>query len=218
MTNPINQLINHIELELSTQGNEILLDSKISPPDKGDLGGCELSQINQQVQSCKQCSLHKTKTNYVFGQGNPNAKIMFIGEAPGAEENEQGKPFVGPAGQLLTKMIEAIGLKREEVYITNILKCHPPENRDPKPDEIQKCFPYVQKQIETVKPKVICALGAFAAQTLLNTEEPITSLRTKTHEYKGIKVIPTFHPAYLIRNPDKKKLAWEDLQLLLSLL
>jgi DNA polymerase len=148
----------------------------------------------------------------VFGTGNPQAKLVFVGEAPGRDEDLQGEPFVGLAGQLLNKIIQAIQLGREQVYIGNIIKCRPPENRNPEPDEIMACEPFLIKQLQVIRPKLICALGAFAAQTLLKTEEKISSLRGKFHEYQGIPLMPTYHPAYLLRNPNRKREVWEDMK------
>jgi uracil-DNA glycosylase family 4 len=164
------------------------------------------------VLKCVKCPLAKTRINVVFGEGNPKAKLMFIGEAPGADEDEQARPFVGRAGQLLTKIIEAMGLKREDVYIANILKCRPPENRNPLPEEIECCSPYLLEQVRIIGPKVICALGKFSSQTLLNTETPISQLRGNFHDYHGTKLMPTYHPAYLLRNPSEKKTVWEDMK------
>ena len=171
-----------------------------------------LTGLADEVSPCVRCSLSKTRKNVVFGAGSPNAKLMFIGEAPGAEEDNQGRPFVGRAGQLLTKIIESIGLKREDVYIANILKCRPPGNRNPLPGEIATCSPYLIRQIELIKPKVICALGKFAAQTLLNSEMTIGKLRGTFYYYRGIKLMPTYHPAYLLRNSSGKKEVWIDMQ------
>ncbi|MFH1798919.1 MAG: uracil-DNA glycosylase [Candidatus Omnitrophota bacterium] len=175
--------------------------------------GDTLEALRARVFSCCNCALAETKTNFVFGDGSIKARLMFIGEAPGAEEDKQGLPFVGRAGGLLTKIIEAIGLKRQDVFIANILKCRPPENRNPLPNEIVACLPYLLKQIELIKPKVICALGKFAAQTLLNTETPISKLRGKFYDYNGTRFMPTYHPAYLLRNPAEKKCVWEDMKL-----
>ena len=172
----------------------------------------DLESLKKEVLSCKGCSLCKTRTNVVFGSGDPKAKLMFVGEAPGEEEDKQGLPFVGRAGGLLTKIIEAMGLKREDVYIANILKCRPPNNRPPLPEEIAACGTNVKRQVEIIKPRVICTLGKFASQTLLGTETPISALRGNFYEYNGIKVMPTFHPAYLLRNPDDKKLVWQDMK------
>ena len=179
------------------------------------VGTNALEELKQAVMPCTLCKgLAKTRKNVVFGSGNPKAKLMFVGEAPGFDEDQQGLPFVGKAGQLLTKIIESIGLSRDEVYIANVLKCRPPENRNPLPDEVANCQPYLKKQIAIIQPKIICALGKFAAQTLLRTETPISKLRGKWNHYEGVKLMPTFHPAYLLRNPDDKKLCWEDMKMI----
>jgi DNA polymerase len=162
---------------------------------------------------CSRCKLHGLgRKQVVFGVGNPDADLMFVGEAPGADEDIQGIPFVGRAGQLLTKMIEAINLRREDVYIANVIKCRPPGNRNPEPDEIEQCEPFLFQQIEAVKPRVIVALGAFAAKTLLRSEESISRLRGRTYDFHGAQLIPTFHPSFLLRSPDRKRDAWEDLK------
>ena len=166
---------------------------------------CEnLQDIRLDLGDCQRCRLAKDRKNIVFGGGSPSAKIVFVGEGPGFEEDQQGKPFVGPAGQLLTKIIEAIQLSREQVYICNIVKCRPPRNRNPQPDEIKICFQFLDRQIAAIQPDFICALGSVAAQTLLNTDVPISRLRGRFHDYKGIKLLPTYHPAYLLRNIEKK--------------
>jgi len=171
-----------------------------------------LEELRGEMLVCHKCPLGKTRTNLVFGVGDPMAKLMFVGEAPGRDEDIQGEPFVGRAGQLLTKIIEAIGWKRSDVYIANVLKCRPPENRNPLPEEIVLCMPYLIKQIEIIQPKVLCALGTFAAQTLLNTKAPVGTLRGKFHEYKGIPMMVTYHPAYLLRNPNDKAKVWDDMK------
>ena len=163
--------------------------------------------------ACQRCKLHTLgRKQVVFGVGNPDADLMFVGEAPGADEDAQGEPFVGRAGQLLTKIIEAIGLARGDVYIANIIKCRPPGNRNPEPDEVEQCEPFLFRQVEAIKPKVIVALGKFAAQSLLRTAEPITRLRGRAFNYRGATLIPTFHPAYLLRNPSAKREVWEDMK------
>jgi DNA polymerase len=154
----------------------------------------------------------------VFGVGSPTAELMFVGEAPGADEDIQGVPFVGRAGQLLTKMIEGMGFRRDDVYIANVIKCRPPENRNPDPDEVATCEPFLFRQIASIQPKVIVALGSFAAKTLLKTQSPISRLRGRVYEYHGARLVPTFHPSYLLRSPGQKREAWEDLKLALSLL
>ncbi len=176
----------------------------------------QLKQVCQEMANCQLCQLAKTRHNLVFGDGNPNAQIVFVGEAPGADEDEQGLPFVGRAGQLLTKIIEAMGIDRKDVYICNILKCRPPGNRNPLPEEISLCEPFLKKQLQAISPIVVCALGKFAAQTLLKTDTPITSLRGRFHYYDGIKLMPTYHPAYLLRNPSAKKPVWEDVQAIMK--
>jgi uracil-DNA glycosylase family 4 len=169
-----------------------------------------LKQIRDDLGDCRRCKLAPTRTNIVFGSGSPTADLMFVGEAPGGDEDAKGLPFVGRAGQLLTKIIEAIDLNREQVYICNILKCRPPENRNPEPEEIASCEPFLFRQIASVKPKVICALGTFGAQTLLKTKDPISRIRGQFIEYRGSRLIATFHPAYLLRNPGEKRKVWDD--------
>ena len=177
-----------------------------------------LAGVREELGDCTRCPLHRTRRNLVFGEGSPGAKLVFVGEAPGEEEDKQGRPFVGRAGQLLTKIISAMGLAREDVYICNILKCRPPGNRNPKEDEIATCEPFLVKQLEAINPEIICALGTFAAKTLLRTEAPISSIRGKFHEYHGRKLMPTYHPAYLLRNPEAKKPVWEDVQKIMKIL
>jgi DNA polymerase len=169
-------------------------------------------QLQTCVKSCQACSLAQTRTQTVFGVGDEKADWLIVGEAPGAEEDRRGEPFVGQAGKLLDNMLAAIHLKRgENVYIANVLKCRPPENRDPHGDEVQKCDPYLKRQVELIQPKLILALGKFAAQSLLNTDDSISSLRGKLHSYAGVPVVVTYHPAYLLRSPLEKAKAWEDL-------
>jgi len=177
-----------------------------------------LAGVREELGECTRCPLHRTRRNIVFGEGSTGAKLVFVGEAPGEEEDNQGRPFVGRAGQLLTKIIGAMGLAREDVYICNILKCRPPGNRNPKEEEITTCEPFLVKQLEAINPGIICALGTFAAKTLLRTEAPISSIRGKFHDYHGRKLMPTYHPAYLLRNPDAKKLVWEDVQKIMKIL
>ncbi len=171
-----------------------------------------LEELKKEVEACFKCEIAKSRTNVVFGEGSPYAEIMFVGEAPGREEDLQGRPFVGRAGKLLTMAIESLGMRREDVFIGNILKCRPPGNRDPLPQEIENCEPFLERQIEIIKPKVICTLGAYAAKTLLKTTAPITILRGKFHDYKGIKLFPTYHPAFILRNPHMKRQFIEDLK------
>jgi DNA polymerase len=183
-------------------------------PDKADIhpDSESLTVIREELRNCERCKLSPTRKNIVFGSGDPNADLMFVGEAPGADEDEQGLPFVGRAGQLLTKIIEAIDMSRDQVFICNILKCRPPGNRNPEPDEIAACEQFLFRQIASVKPKVICALGAFSAKTLLRTNEAISRLRGQLVDYRGSKLMATFHPAYLLRNPNEKRKVWEDMK------
>src|SRR5438128_5480082 len=171
-----------------------------------------LDDVRTELGECTRCKLHKSRTNIVFGVGNPEARLMFVGEAPGEDEDLQGYPFVGKAGQLLTKMIEAMGLRREDVYICNTVKCRPPNNRNPEPEELLACEPFLKGQLGAVKPEAIVTLGKFAAQALLREQTPITRLRGQWREYQGIPVMPTFHPAYLLRSPAEKSKVWEDLK------
>jgi DNA polymerase len=178
-----------------------------------------LAALRAHIGDCTRCKLHALgRTQVVFGSGNPAADLMFVGEAPGADEDVQGVPFVGRAGQLLTKIIEAIALTRDDVYIANVIKCRPPQNRNPEPDEIATCEPFLFRQIDAIKPIVIVTLGKFATQTLLRSEDPISRLRGRVFEYRGAKLVPTFHPAYLLRNPSSKREVWEDMKLVKSLL
>src|SRR5204863_1093536 len=178
-----------------------------------------LSAVRADIGDCTRCKLHaQGRRQIVFGVGNPQADLMFVGEAPGADEDLQGIPFVGRAGQLLTKIIEAIGLERDDVYIANVIKCRPPQNRNPEQDEVDTCEPFLFRQIDVIKPKVIVALGTFAARALLRTLDPISRLRGRVFEYRGAKLIPTFHPAYLLRNPSSKREVWEDMKKVRSLL
>lgn len=171
------------------------------------------TQLQAIVRECRACELHATRTQTVFGVGNPQAQILFIGEAPGADEDRQGEPFVGRAGQLLNEMLRAIQLQRSDVYIANILKCRPPNNRDPKPEEAAQCWPYLKRQIELIQPRLLVALGRIAAQRLLQTDAPLTRLRQKVHQQTefAVPMIVTYHPAYLLRTPQDKRKAWEDL-------
>ncbi len=174
-----------------------------------------LEGVRADLGDCTRCKLHRARTQIVFGVGNPNASLVFVGEAPGADEDAQGEPFVGRAGQLLTKIIEAMGMRREDVYICNIIKCRPPNNRTPEADEIVACQPFLLKQLQAIRPKFLCALGGPAAQTLLQTKEAISRLRGKFYDFHGIPLLPTFHPAFLLRNPNEKKTVWEDMKLLM---
>ncbi len=177
-----------------------------------------LEQVRAELGACTRCKLCSGRKNIVFGVGDPRAELVFVGEGPGADEDAQGEPFVGRAGELLTKMIEAMGYGREQVYICNVVKCRPPGNRNPEPDEIQACEPFLKAQLASIRPKVIVALGKFAAQTLLRVDTPITRLRGNWREYEGVRLMPTFHPAYLLRQPTDKKLVWEDLKQVMAAL
>jgi DNA polymerase len=172
-----------------------------------------LERVAADLEGCVRCKLCQRRKTIVVGEGNPQAELVFVGEGPGEQEDLQGRPFVGKAGQLLDKMIQAIGLERDQVYIANVVKCRPPGNRNPEPDEIEACSSFLYRQLQIIQPKVVVALGKFAAQTLLQTEERISTLRGRFHSYRGAKLMPTFHPSYLLRNPASKKEAWEDLQL-----
>jgi DNA polymerase len=192
---------------------EAAADQAAAPaPPHADPGGA-LEGLRLTIGHCTRCKLHALgRTKVVFGVGDPRARLMFVGEGPGADEDAQGEPFVGRAGQLLTKMIEAIDLRRDQVYIANVVKCRPPQNRNPEPDEIATCEPFLFEQIAIIRPAVIVALGKFAAQTLLRTSAPISKLRGQVFAYHGAKLVPTFHPAFLLRSPDYKRDAWEDLK------
>jgi DNA polymerase len=172
----------------------------------------DLGALARFVDGCQRCKLAGSRTQIVFGQGNPSADLMFVGEAPGRDEDEQGLAFVGRAGQLLTKIIEAIGMKREDVFICNVLRCRPPNNRNPEPDEVAACRPFLEETIRLVAPRAIVTLGTFAAQALLETDEPIGRLRGRWREARGVRVMPTFHPAFLLRSPERKKDVWEDMK------
>jgi uracil-DNA glycosylase family 4 len=174
-----------------------------------------LGEVREELGECTRCKLHRHRTQIVFGVGNPKARLVFVGEAPGADEDAQGEPFVGRAGQLLTKIIHAMGMQREDVYICNIIKCRPPGNRTPESDEILSCQPFLLKQLQAIGPQFVCALGGPAAQTLLQTKEPISRLRGKFYDFHGIPLLPTYHTAFLLRNPHEKKTVWEDMKLLL---
>jgi DNA polymerase len=179
------------------------------------LSGLSMPELRKMAEGCRKCAgLCNTRTKVVFGSGDEKAKLVFVGEAPGYNEDQQGLPFVGRAGQLLDKILAAIDMNRNEVYITNILKCRPPENRNPLDDEIANCEPYLLSQLDLIKPKLICALGTYAAQTLLRTKTPISKMRGRFHLYHNILLMPTYHPAFLLRNPSFKKDVWEDMKLL----
>jgi DNA polymerase len=212
-----------IEVAESPEATASEPESVAPPRAAGAAGGStgaagSLEALREHIGDCQRCKLSGGRRNIVFGQGHPNAELMFVGEAPGADEDEQGLAFVGRAGQLLTKIIEAIGLTRDDVFIANVLKCRPPQNRNPEPDEIQACQPFLERQIELIRPKVLVGLGKFAGQWLLKTAEPISKIRGRVGAYQEIAVIPTYHPAYLLRNPGAKKQVWEDMKLAASLL
>lgn len=192
-------------------------DTKIETSELPTPNSQLLEQLRAEIGDCKKCKLGKTRTNLVFGVGNPDAKIVFVGEGPGRDEDLQGEPFVGRAGQLLTDIItKGMKMLREDVYICNVVKCRPPENRNPEPDEIDACERFLIRQLEIIRPEIIVALGTFAAQTLLKTELPISKLRGRFHDYHGIRLMPTFHPSYLLRNPEAKKEVWEDIKMVIA--
>jgi len=176
----------------------------------------DLQRFHQEIKDCTKCPLYVTRTNFVFGEGSGKSRVMFVGEAPGREEDMQGKPFVGQAGKLLDKILKAIDFNREDVFIANVLKCRPPGNRDPQPTEIKECETYLLQQIEILKPEIICALGRISAQALLKTKSPLGQLRGRFHDYHGIKLMVTYHPAALLRYPQYKRGCWEDVQMLKS--
>ncbi len=189
------------------------VEDACSPIDDGRSPIDDLAAIREDIGDCTRCKLCRLgRKQIVFGVGNSHADLMFVGEAPGRDEDIQGVPFVGRAGQKLTQIIEAIGLKREDVYIANVIKCRPPENRNPEPDEVETCEQFLFRQVDVIKPKVIVALGTFAARSLLKSDAPISRLRGRVYEYRGAKLIPTFHPAYLLRNPSCRREVWEDMK------
>jgi DNA polymerase len=218
--------IEHVHVEKKTAGFKPLHGSQVPPIKSGasNSGGLisansEILTLRDTVLKCKLCSeLARTRKTVVFGAGNLQAKVVFVGEAPGADEDEQGLPFVGRAGQLLTKIIEAMGMTRDQVFICNVLKCRPPNNRPPAPMEVANCRPYLKRQIELIRPKVIVALGNHAAKALLQTEKGISGLRGTFQEYEGIPVMCTYHPAYLLRSPGEKRKVWEDMKKVIQLL
>jgi DNA polymerase len=171
-----------------------------------------LAEVREELGDCRRCKLARGRTHIVFGEGSPQAPLMFVGEGPGEEEDLQGRPFVGEAGRLLDRMLDRLGLRREEVYIANVVKCRPPGNRDPEPDEIAACLPFLLKQIDSLRPLVIVTLGRVSTQNLLETKTPLTKLRGNWHNFKNIKVMPTFHPSYLLRFPKERHKTWEDMQ------
>lgn len=188
------------------------LSAIVAPKDRA----AALQAIRDEIGDCTRCALHKGRNKLVFGDGDPNARLMFVGEGPGADEDAQGLPFVGRAGQLLNNMINAMGLRRDQVYIANIVKCRPPQNRVPEPDEANTCAPFLFRQIDVIHPEVIVALGSTAATYLLGAKSPLSALRGRIHQVRGIRLIVTYHPAYLLRDPRQKKEAWADLQLAMA--
>lgn len=209
----------YLQQQIDLFGNTAYLDTPIVREASQVFGDsmphtsyASLDELYTSIQNCQDCPLGQTRTKFVFGVGNPNARLVLVGEAPGKQEDIQGEPFVGRAGQLLDKILDAIHLNRQEVYICNILKCRPPNNRDPLPDEVDQCEPYLQEQLQLISPKIILALGRVAAQNLLKTKTPLNKLRNAVHDYHGIDVVVTYHPAALLRNPGLKRPAWEDIQ------
>ena len=201
------------------ENSHIVSDSQEVEEEIGSVDGQDdLTKYNHEIMKCTKCQLGVTRNKFVFGTGNSNACLMFIGEAPGRDEDLQGKPFIGKAGQLLTLMLKAIGFEREDVFIANVLKCRPPNNRDPLPEEVEKCEPYLLHQISIINPKLIVALGRFAASSLLRTKEALGNLREKIHSYNNVPLIVTYHPAALLRNSQLKKQSWKDLKSILEYL
>jgi DNA polymerase len=186
------------------------------PPEPEPAG--TLEEISAQWADCRRCGLSGTRTRIVFGEGHAKARLVFVGEGPGKDEDASGRPFVGPAGQLLTRIIEAMNLTREQVYICNVVKCRPPGNRDPLPEEKAACRPLLDRQLDVIQPEVICTLGKCASQTLLETDAPISELRGRFFPFKGVKLMPTYHPAFLLRNPAQKRAVWEDIKKIMALL
>lgn len=218
--------VSHLPIDQSRIGNLNAVNQPVpSPALEGNLfsdytsayKSKTLEELREAIGDCQRCKLSSGRTNLVFGVGNPKAKVMFVGEGPGRDEDLKGEPFVGRAGQLLTDIItKGMGMKRSDVYIANVVKCRPPENRNPESDEIESCEPFLVRQIELIKPRVIVALGKFAVQSLLKSKVPIMKLRGSWHDYHGIKLMPTLHPAYLLRNPGDKKLVWQDIKKVLQ--
>ena len=196
------------------QTKEIFGDELFINSNQKNNQSSKLSKYYDSIKNCLNCSLGKTRTNFVFGSGNPNSNIVFVGEAPGKNEDLEGKPFVGRSGKLLDKILHAINLSRNDVYILNVIKCKPPENRNPNAQEIEECEPYLKEQLNIIKPKLIVALGRVSAMTLLQTKESLLNLRNKIHQYEGIDFLVTYHPAALLRNPNLKKFAWDDFKMI----
>ncbi len=196
---------------------EISMFDQVAVPEAATAAD-RLRLIREELGDCTRCRLHTGRKTLVYGVGNPDADLMFVGEAPGRDEDLQGIPFVGRAGQLLTRIIESIDLRREDVYIANVIKCRPPDNRNPAPEEVRTCEPFLFAQVDAIRPRVIVALGTFAARTLLRTEDPISRLRGRVYDYRGAQLVPTFHPAFLLRSPDRKRDVWEDMKKIRAML
>ena len=212
MSHDTELLFRYLDQTRELYGNNLFIDTKIEMNPVQDVDSLE--SFRESICNCQKCSLGNTRTNFVFGVGNPHADIVFVGEAPGEKEDLIGEPFVGRAGKLLDKILEAIDLTREDIYICNVLKCRPPLNRDPLPDEVGLCEPYLKTQLSMINPKLIVALGRVSACTILKTKEPLKNLRNRIFQYEGIDLLVTYHPAALLRNPNFKKPAWEDFQLI----
>ncbi len=213
------QFCNWLKLMMISGINQVFVaNGRMSDLAKDEMQQSILERLEEEVKGCRKCILHKQRRSVVFGEGNKRARLMFIGEAPGRDEDIQGRPFVGMAGKLLTRIIEAMGLRREDVYITNVVKCRPPNNRVPEIDEIAECLIYLEKQIRAIRPEVICALGSVATRTLTGINDGVTSLRGKFYDYMGIPVMPTFHPAACLRKPEIKRLVWDDVKKIIQLL
>ena len=211
--------IETLPIEKEPTMTNLSVTSKTTPPKDKENPAKRLKELETSLEGCTRCKLAKGRTHLVFGEGSPKADLMFIGEGPGRDEDLQGRPFVGRAGQLLTRIITAVKMERSDVYIANIVKCRPPNNRNPEPDEVQACMPFLMKQIGIVRPRVICALGSVAFQNLTGTKAPISKSRgTLTPWRDGILIMPTFHPAFLLRNPNKKRDVWEDVQVIMKFL
>ena len=208
-----NDIYKYLNLYRDLYGDNIYLDFNISEDMSKDKSN-KLDEYLNSIKDCLECPLGKTRKNIVLGMGNPNADIVFVGEAPGKQEDLQGLPFVGRSGKLLDKMLFSINLSRDDVYILNVLKCRPPDNRDPSKMEIEKCEPYLKRQLQIIKPKLIVALGRISAMTILRTKESLTNMRNQIFDYEGIDFLVTYHPAALLRNPNFKKYAWEDFKLI----
>jgi len=206
------QVFRYLDQKRILYGNKIFLDTQTVSESVQNVESLE--SFKNSICECLKCELGYTRTNFVFGVGNPNADIVFVGEAPGEKEDLIGEPFVGRAGKLLDKILAAINLSREDIYICNVIKCRPPQNRDPLPKEVELCEPYLKTQLSLINPKLIVALGRIAACTILRTKEPLKNLRNKIFKYEGIDLVVTYHPAALLRNPNFKKPAWEDFQMI----